>query len=146
MVFIDPVIEVALVGAAVFVLFQAIKHRFVDQEAQKKVKEKQKEWKELMKGNDKKRTDEAQKELMDLQFKVMRGTMPLMFVSLAVFFVVIWPLNGVYAESFPLYLHAPVPFLENTPSWLWFYIIVNITLSIALVVAKKVWKKSKSEK
>jgi len=146
MVFINPLIEVGLIAAAVFVLFQVVRHKFVDQETQKKVKEKQKEWKAALKSNDKKRAEEMQKELMALQFKVMRGTMPLMFVSLAVLFVVIYPLNGVYVENFPLYLHLPVPFLERTPSWLWFYIIVNIVLSISLAIIRRLRKRSVSEK
>jgi len=147
MVFTSPLIEVALVAIAIFALFQVLRQKLIDQEAQEKLKEKQKEWKEHLKNNNKKRAEETQRELMELNFKVMRGTMPLMLVSFAVLVLVIWPLNSVYPdESFPLTLHVALPLVNKTPSWIWFLFIVNITLSISFAIAKRVWKKSKQGK
>ena len=146
MVFVNPLIEVALIAAAWFALFQLLRYKFVDQKAQEKAKEKQKEWKELLKKNDTKKAEEVQKEVMELNFKVMRGTMPMMGVSLLMLFTVFPVLNSYYAEGFPVSIQVPIPFLDMTPSWIWCLVIVNITLSIGMAVAKKVWKKLKEKK
>lgn len=147
MVFTNPLIEVALVATALFVLFQVLRYKFIDQEAQELLKIKQKEWKEHLKNNNKKKADETQRELMELNFKVMRGTMPLMLVSFATLIFVIWPLNGVYPNSsFPLTLQVELPLLNKTPSWIWYLFIINIVLSISFAIAKKILKKRGEKK
>lgn len=147
MVFVNPLIEVALVATALFVLFQFLREKFIDQEAQELLKIKQKEWKEHLKNNNKKKAEETQRELMELNFKVMRGTMPLMLVSFATLIFVIWPLNGVYTDKvFPIAMHVPLPLLNKTPSWIWYLFIVNIVLTVSFMIAKRILKKRSEEK
>jgi len=139
----NPVIEVGLVATGVFALFQVVRYKFVDFESQALLKEKQKEWKEHLKNNNTEKAGKLQDEVMDLNMKVMRSTMPMMLLSLVLLFVVYGPMHGIYTEeNFPMTLSFTIPVLNYTmPSWLVFYMLIYLSLSIVLAVGKKVYKK-----
>ena len=144
MVFMDPLIEVALIAFGMFIVMTILRERFMDHEAQELVKAKNKEWKQALKSSDTKKIEAMNKEMMELQMRVMKGTMPVTMISLAIFVLVIYPLNGFYAEGFPLAWKVALPLLDRTPSWLWYYILINILLQIAFGITKKAWKKRKA--
>ncbi|MEM0359811.1 MAG: EMC3/TMCO1 family protein [Candidatus Diapherotrites archaeon] len=146
MVFIDPLIEVAIIAIALVAFSTFIRNRFMDKEAEKGMKEKQKEFKELLKSKDKasmKRLEEVQKELLELQYKVMRSSIPSMLVMLGVFFLLLPIMNSSYGGiQFP-----PAPYIVLPgQSWIWYYILIGLMVSIAVAIGKKIMKKNKETK
>ncbi|MFH1234920.1 MAG: EMC3/TMCO1 family protein [Candidatus Diapherotrites archaeon] len=145
MVFMDPLIEVAVIALALVAFSTIIRNRFMDKEAEKQVKEKQKEWKELLKSKDKesmKRLESLQKEMLDAQYKMMRSSMPSMLIMLAVFFLLLPVMNSTYAGiEFP-----PAPYVVLPgQSWIWYYFVIGIVFSIALALWKKISKKTEAK-
>ncbi|MCX6801753.1 MAG: EMC3/TMCO1 family protein [Candidatus Diapherotrites archaeon] len=145
MVFMDPLIEVAIIALALVAFSTVIRNRFMDKEAERQVQEKQKEWKVLLKNTDKesmKRLEAVQKEMLDAQYKMMRSSMPPMLIMLAVFFLLLPVMNSTYAGiEFP-----PAPYVVLPgQSWIWYYFVIGIVFSIALTFGKKIFKKSEAK-
>ena len=146
MVFFDPIIEVAIIAAALFAFNYIIRNKFMDQNAQEEFKVKQKEWKTLLKEPEKneRKIESMQKEIMDIQFKVMKGTMPVMMITLALFIFVVLPtMNANYnGLEFP-----PAPYVVLPgEGWFWYYFILAIVFSIALGAGKRIMKKMKNDR
>jgi uncharacterized membrane protein (DUF106 family) len=145
MVFIDPLIDVAVIALALVAFSTFIRNKFMDKEAEKQVQEKQKEWKVLLKNTDKesmKRLEAVQKEMLDAQYKMMRSSMPSMLIMLAVFFLLLPVMNSTYGNmQFP-----PAPYVVLPgQSWIWYYFVIGIVFSIALMVWKKITEKNKAK-
>ncbi|MBN1941373.1 MAG: DUF106 domain-containing protein [Candidatus Diapherotrites archaeon] len=164
MVFISPIVDIALVCVVMVCISQTLQRKLVDRKKlkrdQQELKEKQKRVKELMQKEDpesKKELEKLQTEMLELMASTMKASTKPMFVSLPLFFVVYGLLAMVYSGSlielpFPvLVLHRSaeffnfpsIPDITSQISWLWWYVYCSVTTSIIISLALKAYEKSK---
>jgi len=113
---------------------------------QKNMKEQQNQIQELHKKGDeasKKKADQIQTDMMESMNTMMKANLKVMGVSMIVFLPALWALNEWYSKT-PVVLpfdfliaHRGGPFfiwieIGTVTTWLWWYIAVSLTASIAL--------------
>ncbi len=143
MVWINPGVDVAVIAFCVVAFFNMIRWKTEDRALMKTLKEKNKRVRELMKRTDKhskKEVEKANRELIELNMRVMKKTMPITLVSLAVFMAVFPFIRAAY-EPFVFPLPFPVPWIDmqfhTQTNWLGYYFLVSLTFSAAAGVIKK---------
>ncbi len=129
MVYITPEVDLLIIAFAIVIIFnlisRAVRNKVLGKGHMEEIKKKQAEFKELIKKTDKKsqeRLKELEHELLEMNLKMMKASFPTMLLSLAVI-ALVWPfLQAEYGTySFPL-----------VGSWIWYYIVVSLVLSIII--------------
>ncbi|MEM4598347.1 MAG: EMC3/TMCO1 family protein [Candidatus Diapherotrites archaeon] len=126
---ISPEIELFMLAVAIAVVFGVAGHfirkRTIGKDAFKKLREKTKEARELMKKNDKasqERLNQLNMELIEMNLKMMKASLPLMLISVGSV-IFLWPIlsNRYSGHVFPI-----------VNSWAWYYVIVSFITSLLL--------------
>jgi len=170
MAIISPLVDISLIALAVVVVSRFMQRKFIDKKkqkaAQKNMKEKQAQIKELMKNNDDKSKQEMQKlqqEIMEEMSETMQGSMRYMMFSLPVFFGAFFIMGQFYGGTL---FETPflVPKFENffmlnpftwiptglvgETGWLkWYfltYLAVSIVLGVTLKIKEKIQERNKA--
>jgi len=165
MVFVNPIIELALVSIAMSFVTQIIQRKFGNRdqmkEHQEKMKTTQKRVKELMTKEDEKSKQEREsleKEMLDSMNTVMKASMKTMVVSMAIVIPVFFLMGAVYEEEI-IDLPLPVPWigtqadllnpfswfeLYEQTNWIGWYILVSLLFSLLILSPLiKVYEKMK---
>jgi len=136
--FVSPEIDLLVIAVVITLVFSimslAIRHKMVGKEQLRELKKKHAELKELMKTTDKesqKRLKELQVEVLEINMKMMRASLPTMGLSILVILFLFPFLNANYGNhSFPI-----------VGNWIIYYIVVSIITSLAFqLVIKKLGK------
>lgn len=147
----DPTIEIAVIAIVATVINLAVQHRFFHRkellQSQENMRHNQKRMMELMKKEDKKSKEEAEKiqqEMMDQTFKMLNPMQ--MVASLVVFAPLLW----YFHEAYDL-VAIPLPFLfpwwDNGLVWLthtswfgWYFLVVMVFMLVLAPLEKKIFK------
>jgi uncharacterized membrane protein (DUF106 family) len=132
--FVSPEIDLFVIAVVITLVFStvgfAVRRKMVGKEQLKELKKKHAELKELMKKTDKesqKRLKELQVEVLEINMKMMRASLPTMGLSILVILFLFPFLNASYSKySFPI-----------VGNWIIYYIIVSIITSFAFQLAIK---------
>ncbi|MEM4662597.1 MAG: hypothetical protein QXM75_01080 [Candidatus Diapherotrites archaeon] len=127
---ISPEVELFMLASSITVIFGLFSYffrkKFVGEETLKKLKEKSKEARELIRKNDpssKERLDKLNTELVEINLNLMKASMPLIILSSVFSLVILLPiLNERYSGySFPIFGH-----------WIWYYFVASLLTSALL--------------
>ncbi|MCD6478402.1 MAG: hypothetical protein J7L44_00780 [Candidatus Diapherotrites archaeon] len=136
--FVSPEIDLLIIAVVITLVFSivslVIRHKIVGKEQLRELKKKHAELKELMKKTDResqKRLKELQIEVLEINMKMMRASLPTMGLSILIVLFLFPFLNTTYgSHSFPI-----------VGSWIIYYIVVSVITSLAFqLVIKKLGK------
>jgi len=149
MVWINPTVDISLIALTVVIFFNLLRMKTQSKELMDKMKAKNKRVRELMKRKDKQSVKEMEslnKELIELNMKIMKKTMPVTLVSLAIF-MVIFPFIRAAYEPYVFPLPVPLPWIDfqwhSETNWMGYYFVMSLSLSIIIGILKKVLEKAR---
>ncbi|MCX8190355.1 MAG: EMC3/TMCO1 family protein [Candidatus Diapherotrites archaeon] len=131
---LSPEIELFMIAVTIAIAFGILGHfirrKTVGKDALKKLKEKGKEARELMKKTDRasqERLNQLNIEIVEMNLSMMKASLPIMFISIGSF-LFLWPIlsNRYSGHSFPV-----------VNSWVWYYVIVSMMASLLLQLLLK---------
>lgn len=134
----NPQIDIALISLGFGIISQIMTHTLLDKqgmkENQKVMKEKQKQFQELLKKNDpasQEQAEKIQKEMMDMSMSSMKGMPKFMIISMIIFLPLLGWVSGSYGEAvIPLFF--PLTLIWASTNWFWWYFGCSLVISIFL--------------
>jgi uncharacterized membrane protein (DUF106 family) len=136
--FLNPTVDLVIVAGFFSIIAQTMQLVLMDRksmrETQKKMKEKNKEYREIVKkGNmaDKSEMDRVQKEMMDLTSESMKRMPKMMVANLVVFLPLFWMVSSEYSGS-TINLIFPFSLIAQQVDWFWWYLIASLLISIVV--------------
>lgn len=147
----DPTIEITVLAVVATVISLAIQHRFFHRkemlQSQEDMRHNQKRMMELMKKEDKKSKEEAQKiqqDMMDQTFKMLNPMQ--MVAQLVVFAPLLWYFHAAY-DGMAIALPFPFPWWVDGFVWLnqtnwfgWYFLTVMVFMIVLTPLEKKLFK------
>ena len=150
--FENPAIQMVLVSAIFAVISQVVQlvvgKRHEMRKTQKAMREKNKEFKELMKKGEshKTETERVQREMLDLSTQSMKNMPKLMIVNMIVFL----PLFGYVSQAYegtkvPLFF--PLNLVWGAQGdWFWFYVLCSFLISMIVNQVLNAYDENKEKK
>ncbi len=136
--FENPAIQLVLVSALFAVISQTVQLIFGNRKEmrhiQKSMKEKNKEWKELMKKGDaadKQSLERVQGEMMSLSKESMKRMPKLMIVNMLVFLPLFAFVSNAY-QGTQVALFFPLNLIWAQGDWFWFYVLCSFIISMVV--------------
>ncbi len=136
----EPQITIAIVAVIVSSMSTIIQKLVRDQEKVDEIKERMDELKKQSKENPEDKG--TQKEMLSLSKKMMKQNFkPMLYTMIPIFAVIIW-LRGRYEGAGVV---AELPILNIGLTWLWWYILISIIVSLTLEGIYKTYRKKNKE-
>jgi len=136
----DPQTTIAIIAVLVSSLSTTIQKLLTNQDEVDKIKERMNELKKQSKENPEDKG--TQKEMMSLSKKMMKHNFkPMLITMVPIFLVIIW-LRGRYGEA-GVVAHLPV--LNIGLTWIWWYILISISVSLIMEGIYKAYRKKKKK-
>lgn len=154
MVIVNPIVDITILTVATVVISRAIQFRFMpphEMEAHKqKINKKQEQIKKLMNNNTEeatKKIEKIQKEMIELNARIMKKTFPSIILNLPLFIGVLWFLGAEYGNiviKLPFYY----PWIDgkayNTTNYFGVYFVVVIITGI--IISQLIKKRKQAKK
>ncbi len=136
----DPQITIAIVAVIVSSMSTLVQKLLVNQDRVEEIKE---EMNKLKKESKEKPEDkEIQKEMFSLSKEMMKNNFkPMLITMLPILLVFLW-LRRTFGEIGTV---AHLPVLNIGLSWIWWYILISITVSLILEAIYKTHRKRKKK-
>lgn len=148
--FVSPAVDLVLVSAGFAVISQVIQVLLLDRKEtrkiQKKMQEKNKEYREMIsKGNSSKQDlDRIQGELMELSMGSMKRMPKVMIANMIVFLPLFAMVSNVYHGT-TLTTFFPLNLIWKELDWFWYYVLCSLLISL-VVNAVLNWYDTRQEK
>ncbi|MFH0970607.1 MAG: DUF2208 family protein [Candidatus Diapherotrites archaeon] len=134
--FVSPQVDLVLVAALFAVITQTIQTVLTDRKEmrknQKKMQEKNKEYKELMaKGKEAnpQELERVQQEMMSLTTMSMK-TMPKLMIGNMIVFIPLYAMISQVYQGITVPLFPPFNWIWKTTDWFWYYVLCSFIISL----------------
>ncbi len=138
----DPATTIALIAACVGAATTGLNKLLVDQDRVEEIRKRLKEIQKEMKEEKGKEQPKKQKEMMQLSKEMMLNNFKPMIFTLIPILILIFFLKGMYGEAGVV---VTLPILNIGLTWLWWYILISIIVSMTLEGIYKAWRKRNKE-
>lgn len=137
----EPATTIAIIAVCIASTSTAVQKYMVDQDRVEEIKERINELQEKQKEGDEKDSKHT-KEMMSLTKEMMiHNFKPLLYTFIPIILVIFW-LRGTYEGTGVV---ATLPVVNFQLTWLWWYILISVIVSMSLEGVYKLYRKKKKK-